>query len=132
MLTTDTEKQIFELADDMRVHGAIVILGAGSSFEVGMPLYAQFYPIIWQILDSYPDLKSKMGFDPLINAKSQLVDDKNQLKHFFDYLEDNLSALQEFKRIFKVINDRQSNTASQSHIFLAKLIHSGLVKLVIS
>lgn len=131
-MLTDIEKRINELADDMSVHGAILIMGAGSSFEAGMPLYAQFCPIIWQILDTYPDLKTKMGYDSAINAKCQFIEGSKTLRRFFDILESDKNALDEFKKIFVTINNDHHNPASPMHIIIAKLIHNGLIKLVVS
>ena len=131
-MLTDVEERMNELVDNINVHGAILIIGAGSSFESGMPLYAQFYPIIWRILDAYPELKSSMDYDPLLSAKSQVVESYNTLKKFFDVLELNEDALKEFQKVFLAINDSHQHNVSQFHVFLSKLIHSGLVKLVVS
>ncbi|MCL2671357.1 MAG: hypothetical protein FWF10_04900 [Clostridiales bacterium] len=131
-MLTDAEQRINELIDEMRIHNAILIMGAGSSFEAGMPLYAQFYPIVWNVLDSHSALKVKMGFDPLVSAKSQMPENPATLKTFFAFLESDSMALQEFKRIFGEVNNRHSQALSHVHLCISKLIHSGLIKLVIS
>lgn len=60
---------IRSLVNEMRVHGAIVVWGAGASFEAGLPLYAQFSSMVWQVVDEFPSIKAELGYDVNYSAK---------------------------------------------------------------
>ncbi|WP_226683447.1 nSTAND3 domain-containing NTPase [Sutcliffiella horikoshii] len=121
-----------ELADDMRVHGAILVIGAGGSYESGMPLYAQFPAFIWRVIDKFKELKIEMGFDENIDAKDIIGSDTQKIMHSFEFIKNNEDALFYFKQQFKSINDHHNKKTSEVHEGICKLIHNGYIKLVIS
>lgn len=121
-----------ELADDMHVHGAILVIGAGGSYESGMPLYAQFPAFIWRVIDKYKELKLEMGFDENINAKEIIGSDTQKIMQSFNFIKNNENALRYFKEQFKSINDHHNKKNSEVHEGICKLIHNGYIKLVVS
>lgn len=121
-----------ELAADMRVHGAILVIGAGGSYESGMPLYAQFPAFIWRVIDRYKELKVEMGFNENINAKDIIGSDTQKIMQSFNFIKNNKNALRYFKEQFKSINDHHNKKNSEVHMGICKLIHCGYIKLVVS
>lgn len=124
--------RIDELSDDMRVHGAILIIGAGGSYESGMPLYAQFPAFIWRVIDKYKELKIEMGFDENIDAKDIIGSDTQKIMQSFEFIKNNENALYYLKEQFKSINDHHNKNISEVHEGICKLIHNGYIKLVVS
>lgn len=128
---TDDEKARI-LIDEMRVHGVIVVLGAGASFEAGLPLYSQFPSMVWQTVDEFPLIKEKLNYSIDMPAKKIIGEDIEKIKRSFEYIENEEGASLRFKELFKAVNDRHNNKTSYVHESLCKLIHIGYVKLVIS
>lgn len=128
----DYMNRLEELADDMRVHGAILVIGAGGSYESGMPLYAQFPTFIWRVIDKFKELKREMGFDENIDAKDIIGSDTKKIMYSFEFIKNNKDALFYFKQQFKSINDHHNKKTSEVHEGICKLIHYGRIKLVIS
>lgn len=126
------EDTITSLANEMKVHGAIVIWGAGASFEAGLPLYAQLTSMVWQVVDEYPSIKSDLGYDGNFSAKTIIGEDIRKIKDAFNYIERYSDASQRFKEVFKAVNDRHNTNHSFVHESLCKLIHAGYIKVVIS
>ncbi|WP_252233889.1 hypothetical protein [Clostridium sp. ZS1] len=120
------------LIDEMRVHGAIVVLGAGASFEAGLPLYSQFPSMVWQTVDEFPEIKKKLNYSIDIPAKNIIGENEDKIKRSFEYIENEEGASLRFKELFKAVNDKHKNKTSYVHESLCKLIHIGYVKLVIS
>lgn len=120
------------LIDEMRVHGAIVVLGAGASFEAGLPLYSQFPSMVWQTVDEFTAIKEKLNYSIDIPAKKIIGENEEKIKRSFEYIENEEGASLRFKELFKAVNDKHKNKASYVHESLCKLIHIGYVKLVIS
>ena len=128
----DDDEIINSLINDVRVHRAILILGAGASYESGMPLYAQFPPIIWKIVDEFPDIKEFMGWSKTNDAKDMIGTDIDKIKEVFNFIEKNNEANSRFKELFKNVNDSHKNGELEVHKEICKLIHSGFIKLVVS
>lgn len=120
------------LIDEMRVHGAIVVLGAGASFEAGLPLYSQFPSMVWQTVDEFSAIKEKLNYSIDMPAKKIIGENVEKIKRSFEYIENEEGASLKFKELFKAVNDRHNNKTSYVHESLCKLIHMGYVKLVIS
>ena len=125
------EVVVNNLINDIRVHGAILIMGAGASFEAGMPLYKQFPPIIWQVVDEFADIKTILGHED-IPAKNIIADDVTKIKQIFNHIEKDVHANLRFKELFKSVNNKHKNKLSIVHDNICRLIHSGYIKLVIS
>lgn len=128
----DNKVKMNNLINDIRVHGAILIIGAGASFESGLPLYAQFAPIVWQVVDEFADIKESLKCNVTIPAKSIIGNDTEKIKQSFTYIEGNNLANTRFKELFKAVNDKHKNGHLLVHENICKLIHEGYIKLVIS
>ena len=128
----DNNATVNTLINDIRVHGSVLILGAGASFEIGLPLYAQFPPIIWQIVDEFVEIKTILKYNTNMNAKDIIGTDINKIKQVFVTIESNDLASTRFKQLFKNINDSHKNVSSVVHETICKLIHNGFIKIVLS
>lgn len=128
----DNKVKMVNLINDIRVHSAILIMGAGASFESGLPLYAQFAPIVWQVVDEFDDIKESIKCNITIPAKNIIGNDTEKIKQSFIYIEENYLANVRFKELFKAINDKHKNGHLLVHENICKLIHAGYIKLVIS
>lgn len=128
----DNKVKMGNLINDIRVHGAILIMGAGASFESGLPLYAQFAPIVWQVVDEFADIKESIKCKVTIPAKNIIGNDTEKIKQSFMYIEKNYLANTRFKELFKAVNDKHKNGYLLVHENICKLIHEKYIKLVIS
>lgn len=126
------ETLLTNLTNEIRVHGAIAIMGAGISFEAGLPLYNQLAPLIWQVVDEFPNIKDLYKCDRTHPAKLIIGDETEKLKNTFNFIENNPQAALRFKQLFKIVNDKHHNKLSLSHQYLCQLIHAGHIKIVIS
>lgn len=126
------ESLLSNLTNEIRVHGAIAILGAGISFEAGLPLYNQLASIIWQVVDEFPDIKDLYRCERTLPAKLIIGDETEKLKNTFNFIENNPQAALRFKELFKIVNNRHHNKPSISHQHLCQLIHAGYIKIVVS
>ena len=120
------------LVNDIKVHGAILIIGAGASFESGLPLYPQFAPIVWQVVDEFSELKDSFKCDATVPAKSIIGNDIEKIKQMFNYIEAHAFADTRFKELFKSVNDKHKGNNLVVHKNICKLIHAGYIKLVVS
>lgn len=125
------DENICSLYNDMNVHGSILIMGAGASFESGMPLYAQFPEMIWKVLDEFPEVKRKLGYDSAKYAKESMGTDHGEMMRFFALLEEEESAEQRFRQLFRELCSEHSG-ASAVHDAVARLIHEDKIRLVVS
>lgn len=123
---------IGNLVNDIRVHGAILIMGAGASCESGLPLYAQLAPIVWQVVDEFVDIKASLKCTETVSAKKIIGNDVERIKRSFEYIEKDPKANARFKELFKAVNDKHNNNHSLVHEIIGRLIHSGYIKLVVS
>lgn len=130
--TNQNAEKINNLCNDVRVHGSILIMGAGASFESGMPLYKQLAPIIWQIVDNFPSIKHSIGVNTDVPAKLAIGDEAEKIIDVLDVIENSSEATTSFKHSFKDLNDRLNTNNLTVHKELCRLIHAGLIKLVIS
>lgn len=128
----DTKVKMGNLINDIRVHGAILIIGAGASFESGLPLYTQFSPIVWQVVDEFIEIKESIKCDVKINAKNIIGNDTDKIKQLFTNIEENHLANARFKELFKALNDKHKNGNLFVHENICKLIHAGYIELVVS
>lgn len=126
------EGKIRQLFNSMKVHSSILVIGAGASYEMGLPLYAQFPEIIWRIFDEFPELKDEMGYKRESFAKECIGKDVNLIKASFTYIEKHQGACRKFKKIFNEICKEHSSQISNVHRVICKLLHENKIKLVIS
>lgn len=124
-----SENNIMSLVNDIRVNNAIVVIGAGVSFEPGMPLGNQLSPIVWEVVRSFPSIDEK--FKGRGSTKNRIGEDPEKIKKAFSYIERNEEALNQFKNSFRRVNDKIV-TPPQIHKNIAKLVHDNFFELIIS
>jgi len=129
---TNNSEKLIELSNEIKVNSSIVILGAGVSFDAGMPLYKQLAPVIWQIIDQYKEIKLQLNSNMTISAKELVGEDNPNLLKAFALIKENQSASLKFKNLFLAINNSHNLKVSKTHENICKLIHEGYIELVIS
>jgi hypothetical protein len=132
---TDSSVQLDTLAGEILVADAIVVIGAGFSFEAGMPLSGQLAPLVWYTLDSHPEVRHATC-DALGvlrgNAKEVIGLDWHKLRVAFSSIEAAPDARRTFQHSFARLDRERSLTCSPAHAALARLIHRGVVLQAIS
>ncbi|QDY46928.1 hypothetical protein HF394_19330 (plasmid) [Planococcus glaciei] len=71
------------IINEIRVNNAVVVIGAGVSFEPGMPLGNQLAPIVWEVVSSFPSIDQK--FKGIGSTKSRIGEDFVKSKGVFIY-----------------------------------------------
>jgi hypothetical protein len=117
------------IINEIRVNNAVVVIGAGVSFEPGMPLGNQLAPIVWEVVSSFPSIDQ--NFKGLGSTKSRIGEDFTKIKRAFSYIEQNENALSLFKSKFSKVN-RKITVAPRIHNNIAKLVHENFFELVVS
>ena len=122
-------------ADQIRVSDAVVLLGAGTSDEAGMPLAGQLPPLVWHALDAHPDvlrrLASALG-TPHGRAKDIVADHVARIRTAFGYIATDPSCRKTFQATFATLNRERAKNASLAHDALARLVYSKHVIRVVS
>lgn len=126
------DKCMDEMINNTKVHGAILVIGAGASFESGLPLYSQFPTIIWKVVDKFPKIKTELKYSDTNSAKDIIGNDVEMIKKSFSAIERYPSSDTEFKKEFKKLVDSHKSKNSSVYENICKLIHNGNIKLVIS
>jgi hypothetical protein len=131
----DSSVQLDALGDEIRTADAIVVVGAGFSFEAGMPMSGQLAPLVWHALDSHPEVRratcNGMGVLPG-NAKDVIGLDGAKLLVAFSSIEVSPDVRKTFQQSFARLDQERSLACSTAHSALARLIHCGLVVQAIS
>ena len=121
--------------DQIRAFDAVVLLGAGTSYEAGMPLAGQLPPLVWHALDAHPDvlrgLASTFGV-PHGRAKDIVADDVGRVRTAFGYIATDPSCRKTFQATFTNLNRERARDTSRAHDALARLVYSKHVIRVIS
>jgi hypothetical protein len=58
---SETATALGAALNEIRTFNAVAIIGAGASFQAGMPLAGQLAPLVWQTLDAHPEVKTATG-----------------------------------------------------------------------
>jgi len=121
--------------DEIRVSDAIVVLGAGASFEAGMPLANQLPPLVWHTLDAHPEVRaivaSRQGM-PNLPAKGLVGDSPAMLRIAFKEIEAAPASIETFKKVFCNLDHSRRTEQSIAHTALARLVYVGRVARVVS
>ena len=132
---TNGPHQLNSLVDEIRVADAVVVVGAGFSFEAGMPLSGQLAPLVWHTLDSHPRAMRStcdtLGV-PSGYAKEVIGSDWEKLRVAFSSIRSAPDARATFQHGFARLDRERSQTSSAAHTALARLIHRGLALQTIS
>jgi hypothetical protein len=132
---TDNSTQLDALVDEIRAADAIVLMGAGLSFQAGMPLAGQLAPLVWHALDAHPLVKraacDTLGVLPG-NAKDSIGLNKERLLVAFSCIAAAPDARKTFQYSFTQLDKERTLGQSPPHSALGRLIHCGRVLHVIS
>lgn len=121
--------------DQIRVSDAIVVLGAGASYEAGMPLTGQLQPLVWHTLDEHPSVLDKVASIlsvPRTSAKAIVGDDPDRVRLAFAQIATDSPSRRTFQHAFTSLNRDKSRTTSRAHDALAKVIYAKHVIRVVS
>lgn len=133
----------FEMYDKMEkivsainTWGSVVILGAGASYQVGMPLCGQLAPLVWIVFEQNQEimisLKKEFNCPNTMKAKEIIGNDFQNLKRAFQIIAQSSDATRMFKEGFAKLNSRHEKSELTAYTALAMLIHEGFVDCVIS
>lgn len=121
--------------DQIRVSDAVVLLGAGTSYEAGMPLAGQLPPLVWHALDAHPNVLRRLAstFGAAHGrAKDIVADDIVRIQRAFGYIATDPSCRATFQTTFANLNRERAKKASRAHDALARIIYSKHVIRVVS
>lgn len=125
----ETINNLTSIINEIRVNNAVVVIGAGVSFEPGMPLGNQLAPIVWEVVSSFPSIDQK--FKGSGSTKNRIGEDFANIKRAFSYIEQNKNAVSLFKNKFSKVNNKIT-AISPIHNNIAKLIHENFFELIVS
>jgi hypothetical protein len=129
------EEKIKELADEIRIYGAVAVIGAGISLEPGFPLTSKLQAFLWQALDEDENalrmLANKLDQD-LCSAKILVGDNPVQTSYALEAIASNPKAWIKFQSSFKKLNDERIRKPSIAHDVISELLHRRIIKIVIS
>ena len=121
--------------DQIRVSDAVVLLGAGASYEAGMPLAGQLPPLVWHALDAHPDVLRRLASIlkvPHGGAKDIVADDVAGIRTAFRYIATDSSSRKTLQAAFTNLNRDRVKDVSGAHDALARLVYSKHVVRVVS
>jgi hypothetical protein len=132
---TDNSTRLDALVAEIRTADAIVLMGAGLSFQAGMPLAGQLAPLVWHALDAHPLVKratcDTLGVLPG-NAKDVIGLEWEKLLVAFSCIAAAPDARRTFQHSFAQLDQERTLVQSPAHIALGRLIHCGRVLNVVS
>ncbi len=129
------EPALNKIADEIRTFGAIAIIGAGASKDIGFPLNAQLQTLLWHALDT--DLPLIQRLSHLFNtqaatAKEIVGEDNERQRIAYKELAAHKNARLAYQYGFAALNKDRVQTPSRAHDAIAELLHRGAIDLVIS
>src|SRR3989442_49203 len=131
----EQEQSLCKIADEIRSYGAIAIIGAGASREVGFPLNARLQTLLWHAIDTDPALLKRLAyiFNTQAASAKALVGEDNERQHIaYKELAANKNARLAYQYGFATLNEERIQTPSRAHNAIAELLHRGAIDLVIS
>lgn len=121
--------------DDIRASDAFVIVGAGASFQAGMPLVGQLSPMMWHALESNPKLLGQVCDNLGVargTAKRVIADDRNRMLKAFELIAEDGVARRAFQKSVCDLNNSRCRDMSAPHEALARLIFAGRIMGILS
>jgi hypothetical protein len=120
---------------DIRSYDAFVLIGAGASFQAGMPLAGQLAPLVWHTFDALENLHEQfchiVGV-PISYPKDVIRDDQERIRIAFRLITESPEAMVRFKNAFRELNQKRCLEKSQPHDAMARLIFAQKVAGVVS
>ena len=122
-------------ADETQISDAVAVIGAGASFQAGMPLAGQLSPLVWHALDAHPAVMratcDALGITPG-RPKEVIGDDWSRIRAAFSQIAADPDARRTFQASVAQLDRERSSAPSPAHIALARLVHCGRVQHVVS
>ncbi len=131
----DLELALNKIADEIRTFGAIAIIGAGASKDIGFPLNAQLQTLLWHALDTEPALIERLSLlfnSHVMTAKEIVGEDSERQRIAYKELAAHKNARLAFQYGFAALNKDRVQTPSRAHDAIAQLLHRGAIDIVIS
>ena len=135
MTIQQVQQVLSEAVRDIRSYDAIVLIGAGASFQAGMPLAAQLAPLVWHTYDALHCLNTQlchMVGAPVSHPKDVIGEDPERIRIAFELIAGNPEAMARFKEAFRKLNEKRRSDASKPHDALARLIFARKVTGIVS
>lgn len=114
---------------------AIALLGAGLSYEAGMPLANELTPLVWSTFDENPSQRAMLANEIGIpdGACPQMIGtDSRKIQLAYDHIVKSKELRATFQRLFCALDENHSKRQSPVHDAVARLIYQGKVELAIS
>ena len=124
-----------DLARRIRCSNAVALLGAGLSYDAGMPLANELPPLLWTVLDRHPQVRSSLARAvgvPDAPGKSLVSDDPILMRNAFALVAGSSSASHCLQALFTALDQKRAQACSPTHDALAAMIHAGWIELAIS
>ncbi|MDQ6905206.1 MAG: SIR2 family protein [Chloroflexota bacterium] len=122
-------------ANELRSWGAVAIIGAGASLEIGFPLTAQLQSLLWFSVDHDEtlrhDLSSQFG-RPNSLAKELIGSDPTMIDAAYTAIATSRLARRAYQQGFMRLDSEHSQAPSPAHRALAQMLHRRIVTTVIS
>src|SRR5436853_4791837 len=79
----DHELALNRIADEIRTFGAIAIIGAGATKDIGFPLNAQLQTLLWHAIDTDHTLLERLShlFNTHATTAKELIGEDNERQH---------------------------------------------------
>ena len=132
MLDSDDLKRA---VDQIRVSDAVVVLGAGASYQAGMPLAGQLSPLVWHALDTHPHVLRRLASIfkvPHAGAKDIVGDNAVRIRVAFRHIAADPPSRKTFQATFANLNRDRASGISHAHDALASLVYTKHVVRVVS
>lgn len=120
---------------DIRSYDAFVLIGAGASFQAGMPLAGQLAPLVWHTFDALDNLKTQLCHIvgvPVSYPKNVIRDDPERIRIAFQLISESPEGMVRFKNAFRELNQKRCLEKSKPHDALARLIFAHKVAGIVS
>ncbi len=131
----DQELALNRIADEIRTFGAIAMIGAGTSKDIGFPLNAQLQTLLWHALDTDPALIERLShlFNIQAATAKEIVGEDNERQRIaYKELAAHKNARLAYQYGFAALNKDRVQTPSRAHDAIAELLHRGAIDLAIS
>ena len=133
--TMSNNDDLQRAVDQIHVSEAVVLLGAGTSYQAGMPLARQLSPLVWHALDTNPDVLRRLAsiFNvPHASAKDVVGDNVDRIRLAFAQITADPLSRRAFQLAFTNLNRDKSRGMSRPHDALVRLVYTKHVMRVVS
>jgi hypothetical protein len=131
----EQEQSLARVADEIKTYGAIAIIGAGASRDIGFPLNAQLQTLLWHAVDTDHALLERLSHlfnTQATTAKILVGEDSERQRIAYKELAVHKNARLAYQYGFAVLNEERIQTPSRAHDTIAELLHRRAIDFVIS